>query len=289
MARRYTYQVTNTSLESAKKRLKNRAKNTKKAFNRVNNLTNEIKETRKKAQIAFKKGDVITTANLGKKMEKLVEEINDTISVNRKVIRNEKEQSFIAHEIRSPLTMLGIYTGLINQYPSSRNVERWFKQIKESQHILADKSVRLLKPNEFKSTKISTFLKKIKLPPKFRNKVKLSIKDKLSREIKIDSGKMQSVLETIVDNACEMGAKNISIKTKETKDAIQLIIENDKTFIEPGQRDEIFRKGKSTRGSTGLGLYHAKRIVRENLGDITVEGNKKLRQTKFIINLKKQN
>ena len=115
-------------------------------------------------------------------------------------------------------------------------------------------------------------------------------------EARVDA-RVLSALDLLVENAVQLGARNITIRTEVVPSGVdswasfgKIIVENDRTFVPNELRERIF-KGISTReDGHGLGLQHAQQIFEENRARIVVESEKGEKEedhrTRFIISFK---
>lgn len=100
-----------------------------------------------------------------------------------------------------------------------------------------------------------------------------------SRQImkSIPESELIEVIGTLIDNAieaCTEDKNRIRILLTSINDKLDFEVMNEHKKIPLTQLMHFFEKGystKSNRGRRGLGLYNARRIIREWKGDITVE------------------
>ena len=91
--------------------------------------------------------------------------------------------------------------------------------------------------------------------------------------------KVQEILTNIFKNAIEV------MKNKEKKecllhvrlitinDALQLTVQDNGPGIMPEYKDKLFRKGFSSKGGDGIGLYHSRKLARQMGGDLWLIDN----------------
>ncbi|HNV86903.1 MAG TPA: GNAT family N-acetyltransferase [Candidatus Omnitrophota bacterium] len=91
--------------------------------------------------------------------------------------------------------------------------------------------------------------------------------------VRIDPDCFGTVLDNMMRNALNHYAKGMQIEVGEEDADVIVKVRDDGRGIEPrdGSLNWVFEKGKSGRGSTGLGLWMAKGIVEAAGGTITVE------------------
>ncbi len=87
-----------------------------------------------------------------------------------------------------------------------------------------------------------------------------------------DRSKMVQVIQNLLHNAYEHGkATSINISSKQDKDGVSVMIENDGMPIAEEIRERIFEESVSIKQDGGLGLIIVKRIVEAHGWEISLE------------------
>ncbi|MBW2479329.1 MAG: PAS domain S-box protein [Deltaproteobacteria bacterium] len=98
-------------------------------------------------------------------------------------------------------------------------------------------------------------------------------------ELVIDRNRMVQVLVNLIKNAYEAIAAGpqagdggqISVTSHSDSDRIIIEITDSGIGIDPGRAEEVLERGKSGKGSTGLGLYYCRMFMQNNNGKLVLE------------------
>ncbi len=88
-----------------------------------------------------------------------------------------------------------------------------------------------------------------------------------------DIGKVRSLFENLIGNACKYAESTIDIRITGSDEQVELIVDDDGRGVAEPYRTKIFEEYYQAPGSkngTGVGLYSVKRIVEHYQGEITV-------------------
>ncbi len=114
----------------------------------------------------------------------------------------------------------------------------------------------------------------------------------LSKQLQavIPSESLSLVLANILQNAQEamlsQKDRKLEINIVKNYDKIMIDIKDNGPGIAPELRSQIFEEGYSTKGTTGLGLYHARKILKHYGGDLQLLNNNPDKGATFRIILK---
>ena len=90
------------------------------------------------------------------------------------------------------------------------------------------------------------------------------------------------LFDNLFSNARKAGAESVIVEIISYRNELVIKVRNNGQVIHRENVDKIFDFGFSTTGGTGVGLYHAKEIVTELGGEITL--NQEYRDgSEFII------
>lgn len=183
----------------------------------------------------------------------------------------------IAHDIRNHLSIINLYSKIIEKKSADSSVKKTVKTIKKSVNL----AIALL--SELRSTSkidlkaymlddlIKNVIEIIKVKAEEKN-VNIEYKNNFSGEVLVDSMKFENIMINIILNALEAVDKNgeVSIKTAINENLFaQIIVENNGKPITEKNKSEIFSQGFSTKnGGSGLGLYICKMSIEEQFGQI---------------------
>ncbi|GEM_PF-6616957 len=207
-------------------------------------------------------------------------DIKSTVEKINSKSKSEQDR-FAVHEVKNPMTAL---QGWIELGRS----EKLAKVADEMEKTLS----RFDEP--------PTLREKTVMGPGFWRNLKADLNVSVKMEapkkgvMMIDEGRITSVLETLVRNAEEAGAKKVVIRGAPSGNHYKITVENEgavpKNFLEQMQK---FERGFSTKkhlegGKRGEGLPGAKYMVELHGGRILIEsvprfGNMKKGKTRFVI------
>ncbi|MBB1319591.1 ATP-binding protein [Shewanella sp. SR43-4] len=90
------------------------------------------------------------------------------------------------------------------------------------------------------------------------------------------------VLDTLINNAVKAKAREITFEITFVDDTLEILIKDDGKGIKKSIRNKIFDMGFTTSKGSGLGLHHAKSIMRQNNGSIELLDTED-EQAKFLL------
>lgn len=259
-------------------------------------------EHRIEANLSGNMNDVVHSIN------RLVESTVMAMEEERKIEQSKDELiTNVSHDIRTPLTSIIGYLGLIEegQYSSEEDLKRYI-------HIAYTKSLQMkvLVDDLFEYTKVrqtSTPLtvQTVKLDrlleqiaaefelESSRKEMAIEVEMKTKElQIEFDVDKMARVFNNLISNALKYGKDGNLIRIEADKvgsEAVVSVINNGK-MIPKESLDELFNRfyrveasRSQQTGGTGLGLAIAQSIVSLHGGYIYAESNDK--ETKFVMHL----
>lgn len=98
---------------------------------------------------------------------------------------------------------------------------------------------------------------------------------------------MVVILDNLLNNSQKAGAKNVIVTiAKPTPRELTIIFKDDGKGVQKNIADKIFNFGFTTTDGSGLGLYHAKKIMEKMKGDLSVNTAVK-KGAEFILTFKK--
>ena len=90
---------------------------------------------------------------------------------------------------------------------------------------------------------------------------------------KLDYLNLSILVDNMVSNSLKAECKNIIVKFEQTGDKLRILLSDDGAGVSKDAVDNLFVPGFSTRGTSGLGLYHVKKIAGEMGWKIGFIGN----------------
>lgn len=253
----------------------------------------------------------LTAADEEGELNKLFHKINSLASTLNAHAENElKSKEFlkntisdISHQLKTPLTALNIYNGILQDESENFPAIQEFAQLSEQELDRIEKLVQnLLKITKLdagtividkKMENISEIMESVKRHFSFRAEKegkKITLSGIRNLDLLCDRNWLTEAIDNIVKNALDHTEKGdcISIKWECFASVVQIIIKDNGSGIHPEDLYHIFKRfyrsrySKDTQG-IGLGLPLAKAIVEAHNG--TIEVNSELgRGTSFIIN-----
>ncbi|MBP6849856.1 MAG: HAMP domain-containing protein, partial [Kofleriaceae bacterium] len=212
----------------------------------------------------------------------------------REVVRAErlaavgKMAAMITHEVRNPLSSIGLNAELLEEELAALNAGDEARQLC---HAIGREVDRLTAITE-------EYLTFARLPtPRLAAGSVVALVDDLARFVKddlasrgvtltvahadglpparLDEGQIRQSLMNLVRNAAEAvgsrGGGNVWIRTRADDDGVAIEVADDGPGIAPELRDRLFDPFVSTKdGGTGLGLALSHQIVRDHGGALTV-------------------
>lgn len=204
------------------------------------------------------------------------------------------------HEVKIPISSLV----LMAHNHSDKFDKKTIEQIRRIENYVDQvlyyvRSENAEKDYLIKETKLNKVISSVALKNKddlLENKIDLIV-DNLDINVNTDSKWLEFILNQIVNNSIKYHNKNnsyIKIYTKNNKDIIKLIIEDNGIGIDSSDLPKVFNKtftGHNGRGlakSTGMGLFIAKNLCTKLGHKISIE-SKRNEYTKVIISFYNNN
>lgn len=253
----------------------------------------------------------LTAADEEGELNKLFHKINSLASTLNAHAENElKSKEFlkdtisdISHQLKTPLTALNIYNGILQDESENLPAIQEFAQLSEQEldriETLVQNLLKITKLDagtiviDKKMENISEIMESVKRHFSFRvekeGKV-IGLSGDRDLDLLCDRNWLTEAIDNIVKNALDHTEKGdcISIKWECFASVVQIIINDNGSGIHPEDLYHIFKRfyrsrySKDTQG-IGLGLPLAKAIIEAHNG--TIEVNSELgRGTSFIIN-----
>ncbi|MFQ7292248.1 MAG: ATP-binding protein [Monoglobales bacterium] len=253
----------------------------------------------------------LTAADEEGELNKLFHKINSLASTLNAHAENElKSKEFlkntisdISHQLKTPLTALNIYNGILQDESENFPAIQEFAQLSEQEldriETLVQNLLKITKLDagtiviDKKMENISEIMESVKRHFSFRAEKegkKISLSGNRNLDLLCDRNWLTEAIDNIVKNALDHTEKGdcISIKWECFASVVQIIINDNGSGIHPEDLYHIFKRfyrsrySKDTQG-IGLGLPLAKAIIEAHNG--TIEVNSELgRGTSFIIN-----
>lgn len=244
-------------------------------------------------------------------LNKLFHKINSLASTLNAHAENElKSKEFlkdtisdISHQLKTPLTALNIYNGILQDESENFPAIQEFAQLSEQEldriETLVQNLLKITKLDagtiviDKKMENISEIMESVKRHFSFRAEKEgkeISLSGDRDIDLLCDRNWLTEAIDNIVKNALDHTEKGdcISIKWECFASVVQIIINDNGSGIHPEDLYHIFKRfyrsrySKDTQG-IGLGLPLAKAIIEAHNG--TIEVNSELgRGTSFIIN-----
>lgn len=253
----------------------------------------------------------LTAADEEGELNKLFHKINSLASTLNAHAENElKSKEFlkdtisdISHQLKTPLTALNIYNGILQDESENFPAIQEFAQLSEQEldriETLVQNLLKITKLDagtiviDKKMENISEIMESVKRHFSFRAEKEgkeISLSGDRDIDLLCDRNWLTEAIDNIVKNALDHTEKGdcISIKWECFASVVQIIINDNGSGIHPEDLYHIFKRfyrsrySKDTQG-IGLGLPLAKAIIEAHNG--TIEVNSELgRGTSFIIN-----
>ncbi|APE44248.1 hypothetical protein BOO69_13200 [Sulfitobacter alexandrii] len=225
-----------------------------------------------------------------------IAQVNDITELKKVEQMKNEFVATVSHELRTPLTSIKGALGLIgamDDFEVPAKVERLLEIARNNADNLADIVNDILDLEKISSGEIAfdfqrTSMNEIiseaveEMGPyavAHRNTLTLDL-PRAPLRVSADPGRTRQVLANLISNACKYSDPNtqVLIKAEEVADQVIVYVQNTGPAIPESFRHRIFdaftqADGSDTRtkGSTGLGLNIAKRIVRRHEGEIGFE------------------
>lgn len=230
--------------------------------------------------------------------DKINEQI-ETIKLEREralMLEKHRREFFnnVTHELKTPLTSIYGYAQILNEegFEDREFCQRAIKSIMDESQRLHNMVVELLEVSKKNSYLRKQSYKKIDLRGLVNEilrdmsmkgeKYKIDITSEIDdMYVNGDKNGLRQVFINIIDNAIKYGETGSNIKVKGYKeDGFGILkVENKSEKINEDKMENIFEPfftAHSTsveKGSSGLGLYISKEIVKEHRGDIWMESS----------------
>ncbi|MHB8991097.1 MAG: ATP-binding protein, partial [Chloroflexota bacterium] len=204
--------------------------------------------------------------------------------------------SVVAHDLRSPLTVITGFAGLLQRLPAdqhgqereARAVESILVSARRLEKMVAD----LLDASRIEARRLSLELQPVELPKLVREVVERMaettrghpVQVKVYGELPIlqaDPGRLEQVLSNLLSNAAKYSYPDseivVEVRLRPEKKEVMVSVANRGTGIAPEDRETIFtrfRRTKAVEGRVpglGLGLYITRGLVEAHGGRIWVE------------------
>lgn len=206
-----------------------------------------------------------------------------------------------AHDLRAPLMSVKGLLNLIRQDQKKENVDYYVGLLEKSidkmnrsitdliAHSKHEQNTGTLQDVNLK-VNIEDALQSVRFMPGAELvRIELSVPDEIN--FISDYHVLLNVFNNLISNAVRYRDSGkysfLKISAVETKQIVEIIVEDNGIGIEEGDQKRIFQKfflGNTERGGTGLGLYIVKTSIDKLEGSIVVESKIK-EGTKFVIRL----
>jgi signal transduction histidine kinase len=92
------------------------------------------------------------------------------------------------------------------------------------------------------------------------------------------------LIDNLIDNAGKAGAKNVTVRAKKSAAGVALeFLDDGKGLTDRFSADEFFEKGITDTAGSGIGLSHAKQIVEELQGTISISNGGELDGARVLV------
>lgn len=253
----------------------------------------EISSERQKLEDRNKKLNILAEQHMAT-LEKLYRR-NDELKMANKT--KDNLVSNVSHELKTPLNITMTYLEYViedKEEPLNESQKEMLKVAYNSSERLQNLIDDILDISIIESKKMKLNLEKINLREFINTLIKeraLSIKEK-KIDIKLniikdnifvitDKLRFRQVIDNILDNAIKFSDdEDIEITVNEKQDYVELYIKDSGIGIDPNKIDKVFNPfyqvddspAKKYKG-VGLGLYIAKKIMKNIGGEVTVKNN----------------
>jgi signal transduction histidine kinase len=221
---------------------------------------------------------------------------NNIKKLETEILTKEKElksvTAQVAHDIRSPLAALEVFSNTVDQVPDSEKA-----MLKEAVSRIKDISHDLMIEYKPKKSGLATPASLIKCVisekrEKFRHltSVEISFVDEVKHRkllIDVDSSEFKRVLSNLIDNAVEslneVGRVFVTLKSYGSYILIQIMDNGSGIPKEIVERIGHEAKSMGKEGGLGLGLMHAYRSVKSWGGSLEVSPRLEMRGTRIAV------
>jgi PAS domain S-box-containing protein len=192
---------------------------------------------------------------------------------------------FMGHDIRNSLTAIEGYVDQLKEKYEDLYFEKILRRtnyvgnLLEHSIELAEAGTTVEKKDKVNLDRLVETVADVIIP----KRIKFN-KDNLGT-IKGDNGKLSQVFKNLFENAILHGKPNkVSVTKLEKKEEIIISISNDGKLIDENIIEKVFDRGYSTKkGSTGLGLSIAKKIIEGHGWEISIDSEEKRTNFRIII------
>lgn len=228
-----------------------------------------------------------------KETEKLIERQNQSIQQNAELIASRKKAVHtIIHELRSPLTAIIGYAGMIEKENDTDKTGTYIQSIRQSSDRMRDMLCTLLSffrlDNGKEEVKISpcrisaiTHVLETEFMPIAMNKgISLTITNHAEAVILTDKDRILQIGNNLLSNAVKFTERGkISLTTDYDNDILKIIVEETGTGMTEEEQQRVFGaferlSNAATKDGFGLGLSIVQRIVAMLGGTIRLESEK---------------
>ncbi len=228
-----------------------------------------------------------------KETEKLIERQNQSIQQNAELIASRKKAVHtIIHELRSPLTAIIGYAGMIEMVNDTDKTGTYIQSIRQSSDRMRDMLCTLLSffrlDNGKEEVKISpcrisaiTHVLETEFMPIAMNKgISLTITNHAEAVILTDKDRILQIGNNLLSNAVKFTERGkISLTTDYDNDILKIIVEDTGTGMTEEEQQRVFGaferlSNAATKDGFGLGLSIVQRIVAMLGGTIRLESEK---------------
>lgn len=228
-----------------------------------------------------------------KETEKLIERQNQSIQQNAELIASRKKAVHtIIHELRSPLTAIIGYAGMIEKENDTDKTGTYIQSIRQSSDRMRDMLCTLLSffrlDNGKEEVKISpcrisaiTHVLETEFMPIAMNKgISLTITNHAEAVILTDKDRILQIGNNLLSNAVKFTERGkISLTTDYDNDILKIIVEDTGTGMTEEEQQRVFGaferlSNAATKDGFGLGLSIVQRIVAMLGGTIRLESEK---------------
>ncbi|MDH4330088.1 MAG: ATP-binding protein [Candidatus Moranbacteria bacterium] len=219
--------------------------------------------------------------------------------------------SIASHQLRTPLTAIKGYLSLIDEglYGKvNKDVEEVLGKIHISNERLIGLVEDLLNISRIEAGRMQYSMKEVQICDEImkdlRASFELRAEDKGLKlifnkpkipvpKVMMDKNKIREVISNIIDNAIKYTEKgHVEVKVRKTDGNIRVTVTDTGIGIPKSEIPYLFKKfsrGKDTKrlnaDGTGLGIYLAKKIIKDHNGKIYIESKGKGKGSTFVIEL----